>query len=32
VYSSPYIGGDVLKTSYTAGIELTIGLTAQIVF
>jgi TonB-dependent receptor len=32
VYSSPYIGADVLRTSYTAGIELTIGLTAQIVF
>jgi outer membrane receptor protein involved in Fe transport len=32
VYRSPYIGPDVLKSSYTSGIELTIGLNASFVF
>ena len=32
VYRSPYIGDDVLKTSYTRGIDLTFGLNAEFTF
>ena len=32
VYRSEYTGGDLLHTSYTKGIELTIGLNASFVF
>jgi hypothetical protein len=32
VYRSKYIGSDVVKTSYTKGIELSIGISAEIPF
>ena len=32
VYRSPYIGEDVTKTSYTKGIEYSIGLSAEFTF
>ena len=32
VYRSPFIGGDVLKTSYSTGVEFSIGLVAEFTF
>ncbi|MCC6670945.1 MAG: TonB-dependent receptor [Planctomycetes bacterium] len=32
VYRSPYIGGDVLKTSYTRGVEFTFGIGGEVRF
>jgi outer membrane receptor protein involved in Fe transport len=32
VYRSPFIGNDVLRTSYTKGIDLSIGLSAEFTF